>query len=53
MRADPKSVKKTVKLLVFFALLGSDCAKAARKTLMNLTPCDHRSNEYRGILKRE
>jgi len=32
---DPKSAKKeTAKLSIFFALLGSEQAKAARKTLM-------------------
>jgi len=35
---DPKSAKKTVKLSVFFALWGSECPKAARRTLMKLTP---------------
>jgi len=33
----PQKRKKTVKLSVFFALLGSEHAKAARKTLMQLT----------------
>jgi hypothetical protein len=36
-RADPKSAKKTVKLLVFFPLPGSVCAKAGHRTLMKLT----------------
>jgi len=36
--ADPKSVKKSVKLSVFFALSGSAHAKAAHRTLMKLTP---------------
>jgi len=36
--ADPKSAKKTVKLSVFFVLLGSACAKAAHRMLMKLTP---------------
>ena len=36
-RADPKSVKKTVKLSSFFALLGSVSLKAARRTLVKLT----------------
>jgi hypothetical protein len=35
---DPESAKKTVKLSFFFAILGSERAKAARKTLMKLTP---------------
>jgi len=34
MHADPESAKKTVKLFVFFALLGSVLAKAAYRTLM-------------------
>ena len=34
--ADPKSAKKTVKLSVFFALLGFTGAKAAHRTLMKL-----------------
>ncbi len=37
-RADPESAKKTVKLLVCFTLLGSALVKAARRTLMKLTP---------------
>ncbi len=36
--SDPKSTKKTVKLLVFFSLLGSARAKAAHRKLMKLTP---------------
>ncbi len=36
--ADPKSTNKTVKLSVFFALLGSVCAKAAHRMLVKLTP---------------
>jgi len=35
---DPESAKKTVKLSIFFALLGSEQAKAARKMLIKLTP---------------
>jgi len=35
--ADPKSAKKTVKLSIFFALLGSALAKAAHRMLMKLT----------------
>jgi len=35
---DPKSANKTVKLSVFVALSGSASAKAARGTLMKLTP---------------
>jgi len=37
-RADPKSAQKTDNLTVFFALLGSAHVKAARRTLMKLTP---------------
>ncbi len=33
----PKAQKKTVKLSIFFALLGSTSAKAVRKRLMKLT----------------
>ena len=36
--ADPKSAKKLLNLTVFFALLGSTSAKAARRTLVKLTP---------------
>ncbi len=36
--ADPKSVKKTVNWSIFFILLGSRSVKAARKTLVKLTP---------------
>jgi len=35
---DPKSIKKTVKLSIFITLLGSMGIKAARKTLVKLTP---------------
>ncbi len=35
--ADPKSAKNTVKLSIFFALLGSVGAIAASKMLMKLT----------------
>ncbi len=37
-RADPESAKNTVKLSVFFPLLGSASVKAACRTLMILTP---------------
>ncbi len=36
--ADPKSVKKTVKLSIFFMLLGSMSIKAVRRMLKKLTP---------------
>jgi len=36
-RADPESAKKTLKLFVFFTLLGSAFAKAACRMLMKLT----------------
>jgi len=36
---DPKSAKNTVKLSVFFVLVGSACIKAAHKMLVKLTPC--------------
>ncbi len=38
MHTDPKSTKKTDRLTVFFALLGSGRAKAARKMLVKLDP---------------
>ncbi len=38
MRADPKNAQKFDNLTVFFVLLGSARVKAARKTLMKLTP---------------
>jgi len=37
-RADPKSAIKLLNLTVFFALLGSARVKAARRTLVKLTP---------------
>jgi len=37
-RKDPKSSKKTAKLSIIFALLGSLRVKAARRMLMKLTP---------------
>ncbi len=36
--ADPKSIKDTNDLTVFFMLLGSTCTKAAHRTLVKLTP---------------
>ncbi len=45
LHADAKSAKKTVKLSVFFALLGSVRIKAASRTLMKLTPHFMSSNE--------
>jgi len=36
--ADPKTVKKTVKLSIFFTLSGSMSIKAVRKMLVKLTP---------------
>jgi len=36
----PKAQKKTDSLTLFFALLGSARVKAARKTLVKLTPGD-------------
>ena len=38
--ADPKSAIKLLNLSVFFALLGSGRIKAARRTLVKLTPGD-------------
>ncbi len=39
MLVDPECVKMTVKLSIFFTILGSTSVKAApRKTLMKLTP---------------
>jgi hypothetical protein len=35
--ADPKNVKKTVKLSIFFTLSGSKSVKAVHKTLVKLT----------------
>jgi len=37
-QTDPKSAKELLDLTVFFALLGFLCVKAARRTLMKLTP---------------
>jgi len=36
--ANSRSVKKTVKFLIFFTLLGSTSIKAVQKMLMKLTP---------------
>jgi hypothetical protein len=38
MGADPKSIKYTNDLNVFFTLSGSSCAKAVHRTLVKLTP---------------
>jgi len=38
MFEDPKSIKKTVKLSIFFALSGSARVIATHRTLMKLTP---------------
>ncbi len=38
IRADSKTTKDTVKLSVFFALLGSECVNAACKMLVKSTP---------------
>ncbi len=38
MIVDPKSVKKTVKLSIFFTLSGSTSVKAVRRMLMKLSP---------------
>ena len=46
--ADPKSAKKTVRLSSFFALLGSGRIKAARRTLVKLTPARPALNGKRG-----
>ena len=46
-RADPKSAKKLLNLTVFFALLGSLRGKAARRTLVKLTPIDQRGQRGR------
>ena len=43
--ADPKSGKKLLNLTVFFALSGSAGVKAARRTLMKLTPGDREYGE--------
>ena len=45
-RADPKIAKKTVKFSSFIALLGSSHVKAARRTLVKLTP--DLEDEYEG-----
>jgi len=41
MQEDPKSAKKTERLTVFFALLGSMSVKALSKMLVKLTPNGH------------
>ena len=41
MLVDPKSVKKTDYLTVFFTLLGSVSVKAVHRTLMKLSPDDN------------
>jgi len=45
--ADPKSVKNTDNLTVFFTLLDSTCVKAVHRMLMKSTP---EANTLRGIL---
>jgi hypothetical protein len=50
MCADPKSAKKTVKLSVFFALLGSVFTKATHRTLMKLTPVGFHQYSYSQLL---
>jgi len=47
---DPKSVKKTDNLTVFFMLSGSALAKAARRMLMKSTPEVGNSLERQEIL---
>ncbi len=49
-RADPKSIKKTVKLSIFITLSGSMSVKAAHKMLVKLTPghCVVRNNSNGG-----
>ncbi len=42
--ADANCAKKTVRLSVFFTLLGSVRLKAARKTMMKLTPAMDKLN---------
>jgi len=44
MRADPKSVKKTVKLFVIFTLLGYARIKAVHRMLMKLSPDQQKKN---------
>jgi len=51
MCADPKSVKNNGNLTVFFMLLGSTSVKAARKTLVKLTP-DHQQNEINCVQRK-
>jgi hypothetical protein len=46
---DPKSVKKTIKWSSMFTLLGSTIVKAARKTLVKLTPDHKRDKKDRGL----
>jgi len=53
MHADPESAKKTDNLTVFFALLGSARAKAARRTLMKLTPGWKRAEKAEILYLRE
>ncbi len=45
MRAYPRSIKKTVKLSIFFTLSGSTSVKAASKILVKLTPDDEKNVE--------
>jgi hypothetical protein len=39
--ADPESVKFQLSSQYLFTLLGSECVKASRRTLMKLTPAVH------------
>jgi len=42
---DPESVKKRVKLSIFFTLLGSTSVKAVSRTLMKLSPSVQRAEK--------
>jgi len=48
---DLKSAKKTDNLTLFFALLGFECIKAARKMFVKLTPGANRSQIERNTCK--
>ncbi len=49
LQADPKSIKKTVKLSIFFTLSGSTSIKALRKALVKLTPVLPFINQHFGM----
>ncbi len=50
MCTGPKSAKRQSSHLILFTLLGSVCAKAARKTIVKLTPDIFFNLTYKNVL---